>query len=116
MTLHSALVQSVTDDTFQAEVLEADRPVVVDFTAPWCAPCRALSPLLAQVAEQRPDVRFVQVDVDLERRAAAEHHVLSMPTLVVFEHGRPVLRLVGARSLKRLVADLAPAIGEAVPA
>lgn len=112
----SALVTAVTDTTFAASVLESEVPVVVDFTAPWCAPCRVLSPLLEQLAEERPDVRFVQVDVDAEQESAARYSVLSMPTLIVFRSGQPVLTLVGARPRKRLLADLAPGIGELVAA
>lgn len=112
----SALVTPVTDTTFAASVLESEVPVVVDFTAPWCPPCRVLSPLLEQLAEERPDVRFVQVDVDTEQESAARYGVLSMPTLIVFRSGQPVLTLVGARPRKRLLADLAPAIGELVAA
>lgn len=110
------LVTPITDTMFAATVLEADRPVVVDFTAAWCAPCRPLSPLLEQLAEERPDVCFVQVDVDTEKEAAARWGVLSMPTLMVFRGGQPVLQLVGARPRRRLIADLAVAIGEVVAA
>lgn len=108
------LVTHVTDRTFCAVVLEADLPVVVDFTAAWCAPCRVLSPLLAQLADERADVRFVQLDVDADQETAARYGVLSMPTLMVFRSGQLVLRLVGARPRRRLIADLAPAIGELV--
>ena len=105
-------VSPVTDASFDASVLEADGPVVVDFTAPWCAPCRILSPHLAELAEMRPDVRFVEVNVESEQHTAAQFGVLSMPTLMVFQHGEAVLKLVGARPLRRLISDLAPAIGE----
>lgn len=109
-------VSPVTDASFDACVLEADGPVVVDFTAPWCAPCRILSPHLAELAEMRPDVQFVEVNVESEQHTAAQFGVLSMPTLMVFQHGEAVLKLVGARPLRRLISDLAPAIGEVITA
>jgi thioredoxin 1 len=102
-------VTHVTDDSFQAEVLESEQPVLVDFTAAWCPPCRAMKPVLAELAAEQPDLRVVQVDVDDHQRAAARYEVLSMPTFVLFRGGAPVLRLVGARPKARLRAELAEA-------
>jgi thioredoxin 1 len=99
----------VTDDSFQAEVLEADQPVLVDFTAAWCPPCRVMKPVLAELAAEQPDLRVVQLDVDEHQAAAARYQVLSMPTFVLFRDGAPVLRLVGARPKSRLRAELAEA-------
>jgi len=99
----------VTDDSFQAEVLEADRPVLVDFTAAWCPPCRVMKPVLAELAEERPDLRVVHLDVDEHQQVAARYGVLGMPTFVLFRNGDPVLRLVGARPKSRLRAELAEA-------
>jgi thioredoxin 1 len=100
-------IPTVTDDAFAAEVLEADKPVLVDFTAAWCPPCRVMKPVLAELAADRDDLRVVQLDVDANQRVAAEYGVLSMPTFMLFKHGRPVTRLVGARPKKRLVSELA---------
>jgi thioredoxin 1 len=96
----------VTDDNFQAEVLEADQPVLVDFTAAWCPPCRVMKPVLAELAEERPDLRIVHLDVDAHQQVAARYDVLSMPTFVLFRAGEPVLRLVGARPKRRLAEEL----------
>jgi thioredoxin 1 len=94
------------DARFTADVLESDDPVVVDFHAVWCGPCRVMSPILAEMAEERPDVRFVKMDVDENQETAVRYGVLSMPTLMVFRGGEPVLRLVGARRKSRLEAEL----------
>jgi len=94
------------DARFTADVLESDDPVVVDFHAVWCGPCRVMSPILAELAEERPEVRFVKMDVDENQETAVRYGVLSMPTLMVFRGGEPVLRLVGARRKSRLEAEL----------
>ena len=95
-----------TDARFTADVLESDDPVVVDFHAVWCGPCRVMSPILAEMAAERPDVRFVKLDVDSNQETAVRYGVLSMPTLMVFRGGEPVLKLVGARRRSRLEAEL----------
>jgi thioredoxin 1 len=99
-----------TDSRFAADVLESDRPVVVDFHADWCGPCRVMSPILAELAEERPDVRFVKVDVDDNLETAARYGVMSMPTFMVFRDGEPVLKLIGSRRKSRLVEELAEVI------
>ena len=100
-------IPTVTDDAFAAEVLESERPVLVDFTAAWCPPCRVMKPVLAEFAAERDDLRVVQLDVDAEQRTAAEYGVLSMPTFILFRDGREVQRLVGARPRRRLEEELA---------
>ena len=97
---------SVTDDSFQAEVLESERPVIVDFWAAWCGPCRVMSPILEELAQERDDLRVVKVDVDHNQRVAARYGVLSMPTFMVFRDGAPVGQIVGSRPKQRLIADL----------
>src|SRR4051794_36297493 len=95
-----------TDSRFTSDVLESEAPVVVDFHAVWCGPCRMMSPILTELAQERPDVRFVKMDVDDNQETAVRYGVLSMPTLMVFRGGEPVLRLVGARRKSRLTAEL----------
>jgi thioredoxin 1 len=107
-------IPTVTDDAFAAEVLESERPVLVDFTASWCPPCRVMKPVLAELAAERDDLRVVQLDVDEHQRTAAEYGVLSMPTFILFRDGREVQRLVGARPRRRLEAELAEVLEQRV--
>src|SRR3990170_7460696 len=100
-------IPTVTDAGFPAAVLESDVPVLVDFTAAWCPPCRVMKPVLAELAAERDDLRVVQLDVDAHQRTAAEYGVLSMPTFILFRDGREVQRLIGARPRRRLEAELA---------
>lgn len=99
-------VTSVTDDTFQAEVLESELPVVVDFWAAWCGPCRAMSPILEELAAERDDLRVVKVDTEANLETAARYGVMAMPTFMVFRDGAPVGQLVGSRPKRRLVEEL----------
>ena len=88
----------VTKDTFEAEVLQAEVPVVVDFWATWCGPCRMMAPLIDQLAEEVTDAKFVKVDTDKEQELAAEFGIMSIPTLVVIKNGKEVKRSVGVVS------------------
>jgi len=100
-------VVKVTDETFASEVLGSGFPVLVDFTADWCPPCRMLAPVLADVArEQQGRLKVVTVDVDANPATQAAYGVLSMPTLMVFQGGEPVKSLVGARPKRRLLQEL----------
>jgi thioredoxin 1 len=102
----SAHLQVVGDDDFAATVLESDRPVVVDFWAAWCPPCRVMEPILNELARERPDVRFVKLDADSNQRTVVNYGVLSMPTLMVFRGGAEAMRLVGSRPKRRLTEEL----------
>ena len=105
-------IPTVTDDAFATEVLESGTPVLVDFTAAWCPPCRVMKPVLAEIAAERPDIDIVEVDVDESMEVAAAFGVLSMPTFMLFRGGRAVATLVGARPKRRLEADLAEGLAE----
>jgi thioredoxin 1 len=94
-----AEIPEVTDATFDQEVLRSDRPVVVDFWAPWCGPCRAIAPIMKDMAVEHGDlVKFVKLNVDESPHTSARYHVLSIPTVVLFEGGEPRETIVGARS------------------
>ncbi|MFH8787384.1 thioredoxin [Streptomyces roseoverticillatus] len=104
-------VVTVTDDTFAAEVLDERLPVLVDFTASWCPPCRMIEPVLAELAaEEAGRLKIVRLDVDTSPQTQAAYGVLSMPTLVLFRAGERVTTLVGARSKARLLRDLGAAL------
>ncbi|WUK17015.1 thioredoxin [Kitasatospora sp. NBC_00374] len=104
-------MQSVTDLTFGSEVLAAERPVLVEFTADWCPPCRMIAPVLAEIAREEADrLRIVQLDVDTNPETQAAYGVLSMPTLMLFRGGEPVRTLVGARAKARLLRELSDLI------
>jgi thioredoxin 1 len=102
---------SVTDETFAEEVLRSDVPVLVDFTASWCPPCRMIAPVLEAVAEEQAGrLKVVQLDVDADPATAAAYGVLSMPTLMVFRAGEPVKSMVGARPKRRLLQELSDVV------
>jgi thioredoxin len=100
----------VTDDNFQAEVLESETPVLVDFWAPWCGPCRIIAPSLEEINEEQDNIRVVKLNVDDNQLTAAKYEVMSIPTLIVFKNGEPAKKIIGAMPKKRLEAELAPAI------
>jgi len=90
-------VDEVSDETFEQVVLRAGGKVVVDFWAPWCGPCRAVAPVLEQLAGEREDVRFVKLDIDENPITASRYDVLSIPTVILFDGGQPKETVIGAR-------------------
>ena len=100
----------VTDSNFQAEVLEADKPVLVDFWAPWCGPCRIVAPHLEELAGERQDIRVVKLNTDDNPNTAARYNVMSIPTLLLFKQGEVAHQIIGALPKQRLVQELEPAL------
>jgi thioredoxin 1 len=103
-------ITHVTDNSFQAEVLESQTPVLVDFWAPWCGPCRVVAPVLEEIAGERDDVRIVKLNVDDNQQTAAQFGILAIPTMVLFRNGAEAKRIQGAMPKKRLEAELQPAL------
>jgi thioredoxin 1 len=101
----SSLIKT-TDERFEVDVLESDVPVLVDFWASWCAPCRIMNPILEELAGERDDLRIVKVDMDDNQRTAMRYDVMAAPTFMLFKHGQPVLKLVGTRPKRKLVEEL----------
>jgi thioredoxin 1 len=101
----------VTDADFQTDVLESETPVLVDFWAPWCGPCRVVHPILEEIqAERESELRIVSLNVDENQQTAARYEVLSIPTLILFRDGAEAKRIVGALPKRRLEAELEPAL------
>ncbi|MEV8538156.1 thioredoxin [Streptomyces sp. NPDC051572] len=100
-------VRDVTDENFAAEVIGAELPVLVEFTADWCPPCRQMGPVLRALATEEADrLKVVQLNVDQNPETTNAYKVLSMPTFMVFRGGEPVKAMVGARPKRRLLEEL----------
>lgn len=97
---------NVNKYNFNQEVLNSDRPVLMDFWAPWCGPCRMVVPLVEEIAEERSDIKVVKINVDEEQELAMQFGVMSIPTLVVMKSGRIVNQAVGARPKAQILAML----------
>jgi thioredoxin 1 len=91
-------------------VIESGTPVLVDFWAPWCGPCRMVSPVLEEIAGERDDLRIVKLNVDDNQQTAAAFEVLSIPTMILFRNGQVAKKVVGAYPKKKLEAELEPAL------
>ncbi|HEX8205497.1 MAG TPA: thioredoxin [Solirubrobacteraceae bacterium] len=101
---------NVTDNTFQAEVIESEKPTLVDFWAPWCGPCRVVAPVLEEIAGERQDLRIVKLNVDENQQTAAKYGVMSIPTMIVFKHGQAAKTIVGAYPKRKLETELEPVL------
>ena len=99
-------VIKVNRHNFENEVMSSDKKVLVDFFASWCGPCRMVSPIVDEIAEERPDIKVVKINVDDEPSLASRFGVMSIPTLVVIEGGREVNRLMGARPKETILEAL----------
>jgi thioredoxin 1 len=103
-------IADVTDNNFQAEVLESEVPVLVDFWAPWCGPCRIIAPSLEELNDEIENFRVVKLNVDENQQTAAQYDVMSIPTLIVFKNGQPAKKIIGAMPKKRLEQEIEPAL------
>ena len=103
-------IKHVTDGDFQAEVLENEHPVLVDFWAPWCGPCRVVAPVLEEIADERDNLRIVKVNIDENQQTAMNYQILAIPTMVLFRNGQEAKRIQGAMPKKRIEAELEPAL------
>lgn len=97
---------SVNKDNFNQEVLNSDKPVLMDFWAPWCGPCRMVVPLVEEIAKERSDIKVVKINVDEEQELAMQFGVMSIPTLVVMKNGKVVNQVTGARPKAQILAML----------
>jgi thioredoxin 1 len=103
---------TVTDKSFTEDVLQSDKPVLVDFWATWCGPCRMVAPVLEQIASDYPDqITIAKVDIDANPGVARDYQIMSIPTMAVFQGGKIVKQIVGARPKSAILKELADYVG-----
>lgn len=97
---------NIENESFQSEVMESEKPVLLDFWAPWCGPCRTVVPIVEEIALERSDIKVGKVNVDEQKELARQFKVMSIPTLVVIKNGEVAARSVGAKSKEEILAML----------
>lgn len=95
---------NINKTNFQEEVTRSDKPVLLDFWAPWCAPCRMVVPIIEEIADERPDIKVGKINVDEQPELASQFHVMSIPTLVVMKNSKIVNQVMGARPKAAILA------------
>ena len=104
-------VTDVTDNNFQAEVVESEVPVLVDFWAPWCGPCRRVSPVVEEIASERAEsLKVVKLNIDENQQTAVKFNVMSIPTLMLFKNGEVAKTVIGAYPKRKIEDELEPAL------
>ena len=105
------MTTTVTEQSFEEEVLQSEKPVIVDFWAEWCGPCHAVAPVLDRIVDERNgDLKLVKVNIDEQPALSQRYGVQSIPTMILFKGGQPVKTVIGAYPKKRLEAELEPAL------
>jgi thioredoxin 1 len=102
-------IVEVSDSTFETEVLKSDKPVLVDFWAEWCGPCRMIAPIVEEIAQEYQDkIKVCKLDVDYNPATAQQFGVMSIPTLIVFKQGKPAARIIGYQPKSKLLDKILP--------
>jgi len=96
-------VLEISKDTFEAEVIQSEKPVLVDFFATWCGPCRMLAPVLEQIAKDNTDIKVLKIDIDKDPQLAEKYDVMSVPTLFAFKDGKVINQSLGVRPMQDIL-------------